>query len=289
MLVLSSLFACSDKSPKDTAYDVATAYGSCDSPEDSLVFVFSTVSYARRDGDTVWGFDLDNHESDSNDDEGCYHADLSTPDGTPGIDNALSGLIPALEATEAVALETLIQTAINTGELLLIVEVTGVDDVQNDDCVSVGIYRATGTPLVGTDGFLLDGQSFNLDLSLPSDHVTEMAIQDGRLTAKPLEIQLPVQVLDEFLNIEMYNGGVQLDIHEDGSATGFFGGGIPISFFIDIATLPDVNLPDAVVSLMGAAADLDPDENGDCQQLSVALMVEALPAHLYSNSESPSD
>ena len=40
---------------------------------------------------------------------------------------------------------------------------------------------------------------------------------------------------------------------------------------------------------MGAAADLDPDENGDCQQLSVALMVEALPAHLYSNSESTSD
>ena len=28
------------------------------------------------------------------------------------------------------------------------------------------------------------------------------------------------------------------------------------------------------------------DENGECQQLSVALMVEALPAHLYASTES---
>lgn len=282
---LLGLLSCKDNENTDTAFDVATPYGSCDNPDDSMVFVFSTVSYARRDGETVWGFNLDEHESESDDDEGCYHADLSTPEGTPGIDNALSGLIPALEATEAVALETLIQTAINTGELLLVLEVTGVDDWQNDDCVSVGIYRATGTPMVGTDGYLLDGQSFNLDLSLPFDQVSNMAIENGRLVARPLEIQLPVQVLDEFLNIEMYNGGIQIDINEDGSAVGFFGGGIPISFFIDIATLPDVNLPESIVSLLGAAADLNPDDNGDCQQLSVALMLEAVPAHLYLNSE----
>ena len=87
---LLSLLACKDKGTSDSAHDVATPYGSCDAAEDSMVFVFSTVSYARRDGDTVWGFDLDEHESEADDDEGCYHADLSTPDGTPGIDNALS-------------------------------------------------------------------------------------------------------------------------------------------------------------------------------------------------------
>lgn len=279
--ILLFLIGC-NSTDKDSAPDVTAPYGSCDNSEDSLVFVFSSVGYARRDGETVWGFDLDDHQSDSNDEEGCYHQDLSDPNGIEGIDNALSGLIPALEATEAVALESLIQDAINSGELLLIAEVTGVDDLVNDDCVSVGIYRGSGTPMVGTDGFLLDGQTFNINWELPQDTVTEMSIVDGILQARPLEIQLPIQVLDEYLIIDMYEGGIYLNINEDGSASGFFGGGIPIDFFIDLATLPDVNLPDTVVSLLGAAADLKPDEEGTCQQLSVALMVEAIPAHLFA-------
>ena len=62
---------------------------------------------------------LDNDETQAGDFMGCGIPEQTRPDGTPGIDSACSGLLPDLEATQAVAINGLIEDAIKAGELIL--------------------------------------------------------------------------------------------------------------------------------------------------------------------------
>jgi hypothetical protein len=279
-LLTSLLFSCADKDGQNTPEDDSNITGSCTEGE-TVTAVFSFFGYSRNENGVSWGFNLDDHVSEAGDPEGCNKADFVDPLGNEGIDNALSNLLPALESTEAAALEPLLQQSINTGDLLIMIEITGIDDRNNDDCVSVGFYRGKGSPMIGTNGMLLDGQSFERDLSLPYSIVENVSIENGHMTAMPLDIQIPAQILDEALNLHIYNGGLDITLLDDGGLQGFLGGSIPISFLTDIIELDDVNLPEGVSALLYAAADLYPDDEGVCEYLSVAFQYEAIPAFFY--------
>ena len=167
------VLACGEK-PEDTAVTLQT----CSETGETIVGVISTLTHARRTDGVVWGLNIDGLTSINTDPNGCYKDDLVDPYGNSGIDNAFSALIPALESTEAVALESLVQDSINNGNLLLMVEIKGIDSWENDDCVDVSIWRGQGTPLVGTDGALMTHQSFFKDLSMPNSHIEGMTIVD---------------------------------------------------------------------------------------------------------------
>lgn len=271
--VFPLLLSCGDK-PDDTANTLQT----CSTTGETIVGVLSSITHARRVDGVVWGLNIDGFTSATTDPNGCYKEDMVDPNGNPGIDNAFSALIPALESTEAVALESLIQDSINNGNLLLMIEIAGVDSWQNDDCVDVSIWRGQGTPLVGTDGALMTHQSFFKDLNMPNSKIEGMKIVDGILVASPLNVELPVQVLDEALNFELEDGGIHIELTEDGFMSGFFTGAVPITALTDITSLPDVNLPDIVQDVVRSAADLYPQPDGTCSGISVAFEYQALPS-----------
>ena len=281
--IAGTLLSCGEK-----AIDSATDVGVC-ATGDTIVGVISSITHARREDGVVWGFDIDGMNSINTDPNGCYKEDLSDPNGNTGIDNAFSALIPALESTEAVALESLVQQSINNGNLLLMVEISGVDNWQNDDCVDVSIWRGQGTPLIGTDGSLMLHQSFFKDTTLPNSHIDGMQIVDGKLEARPMNVELPVQVLDESLNFKLTEGGIYIELTEDGHMSGFFTGALPIQTLTDITTLPDVNLPDIVQDLVASAADLYPQEDGTCSAISVAFEYNAIPAFFTLEEEYATD
>ncbi len=93
--------------------------GSCDSQDTAERYLVRTLVFGPELDGVAWGFDLDDHVSTVGDLEGCGKQDLVDPDGNTGIDNAFAGLLPTLEQTEAIAVETLIQDAVNSGALLL--------------------------------------------------------------------------------------------------------------------------------------------------------------------------
>ena len=88
-----------------------------DESNETRHFVMDEIRFTRRDGETVWGFDLDNMNSPATDPSGCYKADLTDPNGNGGIDNAFSSLVPLLEQTEAVAAEGLIPKIVDYNTL----------------------------------------------------------------------------------------------------------------------------------------------------------------------------
>lgn len=251
---------------------------------DTYTVVMSTLAFGRREEDgTGWGFDLDGHVSDAGDSVGCGHADLVDPDGVPGVDSAFSGMVPALEATEAGAVEELVQDSVRNGELLVLVEVSGVDDPLNDDCVDVRVLNGTGTPIIGTDGELLDGQTFALDPGADASEVACVPLVDGSLRAGPFPLTLDLQVLDVALTFHVADTWLRLDLSEDGrTGWGYFGGAVPLSDILVIVSEDDLaDLEALITGLVTAAADLDTADE-ECGAISIVFEYGAIEAFTYA-------
>ena len=279
-LLTANLVACAP----DSADSAAPAnLGSCDNPADVTSVVFRQMYFARSNDGVGWGFDLDGFDSASGDPNGCGKLDLTDPEGNPGIDNAFAGLLPTLEATEAAAVEGLLQDSISSGELLMMVELTGVDDPMNDDCVTARFGPAVGTPLVGTDGTILDGQTFAWDPDEPIVTVEGVQIVDGTAIVDGIDFNLQFAVLAATFDIAVTDGALRLDLDPAGGlSTGFFGGGFSIDYMLDVLNgeAIDQGLKDILNSALPLAADLSAGDQ-TCRHMSVTLEYEAIPAFLF--------
>lgn len=242
--------------------------------------VVETLLFARdREPGVSLGFDLDGHVSADGDAQGCGHADRTTPDGLQGVDNAFAGLLPVLEATEASAIEDLIGDAIAAGDLLLLFEVSGLDDPVDDDCVELSVHRASGQPLLAPDGTLLDGQTFDTDPDPARIACAEL--RDGVIEAGPLALSLQIQILDVALDLEMEDARVSLTLEEGGGMSGYFGGAVPLEGILKIVEEDDLaDLRELVTSLVTLAADLQ-TAPGECGALSITFEHRSVEAFRY--------
>lgn len=248
------------------------------------VILFRGLGFPREEMGASDGFDVDGRVSDRTDVTSCRKPDFTAPDGRTGIDNQISQLLPLIEAqTGGLRLDDVLQTAIDNGQLLIALELIGVDDPEEDPCVTVRLRPVVGTPLLGTDGRVLAGQTFDID---PVGEVTTVegaSISGGVLTVGPAPIALPVQVLDARFTLHVQEGRVRLARDEEGVWQGVLGGGISVDEMIQVAqglTIPE-SLMGAVTAVLRMFADLDRDEGGSCQSISATLAVDGVSAFLY--------
>ena len=260
----------------------------CSAPlAESEVAVIRDLTFMRVDDDGVSnGFNLDGLVSDDSDEGGCFRPDLVDSDGNTGVDNAFSNILPALELTEASAVEPLIKAAIDEGRLLLMVSIEGLDDRSTDDCVDVELMRANGPPALGGDGMILPGQTYQADPDAPQSAMECGVLTDGVLTAFPLNMRLPLEVFDEQVDVSLFDGIFEIELVEDGLYRGRFGGGIDIAALMaNIYTFDGVGdeVIDLLESILEIIAVLMPDEAGVCQRLSVAFDFEAVSAYFFAD------
>jgi len=251
---------------------------SCDNVGDTRVGLLRTITVARMDGQYANGFDLDGKVGDDDD---CGIGDFVDDEGTQGIDNAFSRLMPALETTEAAAFEEVIQEAINNGVFELAYEIEAYDDGIDDACVNLGMVRAEGEPMIGTDGLPLSGQTFDRYGTEAWHDGTE--IVDGRAWGGAMQFHLPIQILGADIDLNMNAAQLRVDLAEDGSATGMMGGAVPIDEILVLLTENgiDPEVAATVTDLMELAADMDVNGDGDCRDLSIALEFEAVSAFFF--------
>jgi hypothetical protein len=270
------LVACSGADPRPADRDA---------PPDEIVVVNRAILFSREVEGVSDGFDLDGEVTLDGGATGCGIADFVASDGTPGIDNAFARMLPALEATEAQAVETLIQQTINMGDLLLMMRVSGVDDPWNDDAVDVEVFRGMGAPLLGSDGRILPSQTFDVDPEGVPSRVAGVPIVDGRIQADGLAIVLPVQIFDVFLDLHILDASVRLTAPtaEGEPWAGLMAGGVETSTIQAIADEENVDdaLSGLVAALLAANADLAPTGAGGCEQLSMTFATEAVESFLY--------
>ena len=261
-----------------------TALTTCVSETPDVLLVLREMTFAEKEDDIAWGFDLDQDATELGDSAGCGKQDLVDPEGGAGIDNALAWLLPAVENTEAVAIFGLLQDSIDAGELLVMIELYGVDDTQNDDCVTAAMVLADGDPMMGTDGIMLDGQSFSRREGF-EPVMLDAAIEDGVLVASGFEILLELQVLAAEINLQIDDGAMRVELDPDGrSASGFYGGAVSTDYIMEIvdANPIDDDLTELLRSLLPLTADIE-DESGECSLLSMAIEYEAVEAYYFTD------
>lgn len=272
--------------PVDTG-DTDADLGTCGPEGGRSFWAISALDFAPIEGNESDGFDLDGETTDAGDSDGCGVADAVSPDGREGIDNAFGRMLPALADTEFAAASGLIAATIASGELLLVAEVSGVESWDNDECVSAGLHRGAGQPMLTTAGTILPDQTLEIDTGFPAQSFPETAIVDGSVTGRPLTADLPLQILDAEFSFALQEGAIRLDIQEDGAARGVLAGGIEIAYLMELLTTEaqgvDDGLVDLIESLLPLMADLAPDSSGACTRLSATFAFEAVPVFVYED------
>ena len=221
------------------------------------------------------GFDLDGRVSDATDAQSCRHHDFTSPTGTPGIDNQLALLVPALATATSGALDAAIQAAINTGQLMLAVTIEGVDSRVDDPCVTLVFRRVAGTPFVGSDMRIDPGQTFDTMHDQPVSRVTAR-LRNGVIEAGPFSLDLPLAVLDARFVIPLRGARVRLRWKDDDTFEGVIGGAVNAQQMIATTQTFTIGsqLSGLVRTLILSITDMDADAEGHCLSFSAAVAVQ---------------
>jgi hypothetical protein len=268
MIAIIAVMACGPAEDRPT----------CDVADKSDVWVMDEIRFMREVDGVSEGFDLDGTS-----DPICGIDDRTSPTGQPGIDNSFATLVPALEQTEAMAVESLILASINDGNLLLMYEFGGLDDRAEDECVSFEFLRGHGLPLVATDGRVESHQTIERDPSASTYPFAEAAVVGGSIEVGPMQIDLPFHIFGLDLEFGLEDARIRVDLHEDGTSSGIFSGAMDPQQVLDVAANEDVDdaLYGILVALFANTKDLKPDDTGACTRISVGFEFTARPAFLY--------
>lgn len=249
------------------------------------VVAVSEFRFGRVEDTVSPGFDLD-----ATTDDACGIPDLTSPDGEPGVDNSFGGILPTIELAGGQAIEALIQAAINSGELLILLEATGWSVAESGTCIPLTVARAEGTPMVGGHDRILDFQTFRRDEDGPKSTTDCAEVQaDGSLVAHGLEIDMPLQVFDEIFEVRLVRGTLRLEpLGEDGVHRAVLGGGISTADMK--ATVADFDgigdtLPDLINGLLDTRGDLSFES--DCDHMSVTTVLTGVPAFVEGHTTAP--
>ncbi|MCA9580327.1 MAG: hypothetical protein KC416_00955, partial [Myxococcales bacterium] len=248
---------------------------------DTYFYVVSSITTGEAMGTTAPGFNLDGTE-----DAICGQEDFTSPapDMETGVDNQLPILNASLKAIP-IDLEAQLETALLAGRFVLLVQVSGVNDLTNDDSVSFEIFLGE-VPGEGVDGGpaapdsaggkISGGQTFDIKDYAPNTSIVKQTgkIVNGRLEASAEGLPLTFQVMDSDLTIDIKKAKVKFDISAKSLSNGVIGGQIAIDDLVTEIGKLDLDIPGNLDlgATLGLVADLDPDGEGDCQSISAAIV-----------------
>jgi hypothetical protein len=104
-----------------------------------------------------------------------------------------------------------------------LIEVTGIDDLQNDDDVEVSIYEATTPITKGATGEVLPNMSMYVDVGSRTNVHLKGTIKDGTLVTAPAPIDM---VTDPYVapSYHFRNARMRFSFQDDGGIKGVVGG-----------------------------------------------------------------
>ena len=263
------------------------------------------------------GIDLDGHTSTGEDRSpgSCPHQDFTASDGTGGIDNQFYRVVGCIDGYQSTGQANLFNIGQLTGSWGLLIRLSGVDDLFNDDSVKVSVF-ANGDPI------RLSPQREPLDYATYTVHVeprfhasSDGRIVDGVLTTGAMDVRFPYDVNAMYLDRVLRDARLQLTIAADGHAEGYLAGYAPVEDQYDleygyrsarVGTSEDSEpspLPRRIQSAIGKARALgytcegiysalyrqadghyDP-EKGSCTSISTQYQISVIPAFVLDRED----
>jgi hypothetical protein len=261
---------------------------------DTHLYVVNVLDFARTNLITYEtpGFNLDLCNTPAGGTTGCGHMDRRFDIDQNGIwereelgvDNQLVELAPILDGF----LE--LQHNVDAGHLLLLIEVTHVESLEDDPCVDVALLLGSipegGILVHDGDGRLSPGQAFEIDpASYDGAGNPRMAakglIENGRVYVGPATIPLELPADGVVVTLPTQDAHLAFNMTSANLGVGVLGGGLNVDDFIaSIAgLLPDDFPPATVRSFLEPLMDLNPDANNtNCDSISLAFSFAAVTA-----------
>ncbi|MBJ19381.1 MAG: hypothetical protein GY910_14720 [bacterium] len=236
------------------------------------------------------GFDLDGVASSeaTPGPNACAHADFMGPGGERGIDNRLWTALGCIEgyAREGTIDEYAISN-IREGQRTILVRLSGVDDLRNDDHVELGLFSSPDPIPSDAAGALMDAASLSITDNPHHRNVIDARIVDGVVSGATDVLRLDFR--GQFLESEyvLRDARIRLELLADGNIRGLVGGYWDIDGFFDtyarqasrtgVLTL-GFRCP-GMLGALRAQADAYPDpETGRCTAISTAFRMAGIPA-----------
>jgi hypothetical protein len=278
---------------------------------DTHYFVVATLGFGGRDSVTghTSGFNVDGDNTrpgETQGNTGCGHMDgeydvdkNGTIEGPErGIDNQLSQL------TDILGGELDLQGEVNSGSIIILAKLIGVDSLENDDCVVAELLLGNlpeGVEMELEAGQPAPGQSFEIDEASYDEEGNAIirgqgVIADGRLIIGPVTISLSI-TLDEgdeeedptTLDLAIANASVAWTMGDGTLDEGLIGGGLNIEeLLVELGPLLEgFGLEiDTVRPIIAQLSDLDPDANNqNCESISLGLTFTGVDAVVEEEEE----
>ena len=240
-------------------------------------------------GKFAYGLDLDGSDGTTTPVYNCPHENFVGPNGERGIDNQMYRAVGCIKGRrQGSEMYEYFNTNMRQGDYTILIELTGVDDLKNDNEVQVGFYAGQDAMMNSIDGRVaLTNTSLRVHHDRHYHAVTRGKIVAGVLTTEPVDVLFKAG--PEMAPYRFRDARFRGEIQPDGSLKGTLGG------YEDIATIysnlsadrelveNDHEGPMTCPGLYYALqrlADAYPDTpgGGRCKWMSSAYEVEAVPA-----------
>ena len=251
------------------------------------------------------GFDLDGRASTRVEPAAgeCPHDDFMSPDGQPHVDYNFLRIINNDEIREdgkfvfggfreGQLVDGVINGATKNGSMTILLQVLGLDDLQNDDDVRIQIFASEDSPALGTDNSVLAGATLSVhpESRFHSGEVRGSVV-DGVLTAGPIDLLFPIDIMivrDEFL---IHDSWLRLRVGDrsfEGTVSGYWDVD-NLRRIIGVPTTDNGNAANFTIEEFDRAmidfADGDYDEEtGLCTSLTTMFQLRGIQAFLVADA-----
>lgn len=235
-------------------------------------------------GNIAYGLNLDDDETGKATANTCAHENFVTPEGERGIDNQLYRIIGCSPGWRGDGINKIFHRAQVLQEQLnrILIEITEVDDEQNDDHVVVTTYKGVDRVRLDVRSEPIANVAYRPDMRMPQYIArTTGKIVDGTLITDPVDWRSPMHLMNGDGERLLYRARMKLKLSET-EATGLVGGYEDLGLWYSTYVRGYGPLTDSISFWSPPAfyegalrhADGNPDpETGQCTAISAAYQV----------------
>jgi hypothetical protein len=177
---------------------------------------------------TAEGIDLDGRVSRSADDARSGRLDFTGVDGTKGVDNQFWRLVGCNRSFQKSGSSNGFDTEMLTGSWGIVIVLADVDDLKNDDHVTVGIHANADPIQLSPTREPLEYATYAIDQDRRFRATTTGRIENGVLTTEPVDVRFHNVVNAMHLERPLRDARIQATLSTDGVLKGYLAGYSPV-------------------------------------------------------------
>jgi hypothetical protein len=160
-------------------------------------------------------------------------SDFAHPSGRGGVDNQFFRAVGCNSSYQPTGQSNAFDLGMYAGEWGILVRLSGVDDLVNDDEVRVGIYANADPIALSPTRDPLEFATYALDQDPRFRAETTGRIRDGVLTTDPVDVRFPYTVNSMYLERPLRDARIVADVGAEGTLSGILGGYVPVVDLFD--------------------------------------------------------